>query len=356
MNTSLPPSKVEVDTVVWEHTILDFRNDTFEVFGTFTDKQKAFAFSNSLLWIQESFEEFDVNYSIEWLDVTYSTKATKYKYKLFFEYRWVNVMSYHEGTSHWVVETKNHIRIEWKWLVLLWVDFFVNILKKYFTFDWFRRLDVFVDLKLPLEEVLSHFKELKQSWNDMFWNMGQLITHYIWKYKTSENRYKLIRIYNKLLEIKWNKTQKLYGTPYLEQKHVTRIEIEFRQELCKNITFENFQDIEFLKNLFITHIQKHTKIFDHLQTEKIKLTRAKKKNSFDWLSPEEILTTSALRMFKWLWRNILEQWVCPLRVLIDSWSYSKQTLLDIAFSIDDDWVLDTEQFEFYRKTSNLFDN
>lgn len=329
--TTKPKTKLlETPKKLKKTDIFSFRMDTFEIFGNFPEKSKCF-FPLSL----GSERELDVQYKLDTdLEVEYSTRATKYLYKLIFSFNWVSCIEYHEGTQLSAnIKTRNHIAVTGKAWKLLWQQRIFRIIERYFTFEGFRRLDIALDITLPITEILLHFSKLKQKWRTEHWPSWDIETYYIWAYKKADNRYKLIRLYNKILEIKANQTQALYSE-YLKQSHITRIEIELREELCKFITWQQAKDPVWLMDTFVSNIQKHTKLFDDFQGQKIKLTRSKK-SILETLEPEQIMNSQALKMFKGLAKSLKEKTICPIRYLVKEWVYDIDTLRDIFIAFDE---------------------
>lgn len=322
--------KSKKDFKIRSQNILDFRLDTLDIYGEFLERNEAVDhFIGGEFLANNNYKLLDFDYEL-------STKARKYKYKLIFSLKGKSCIEYLEGTKYNAVfpETKNTIRVNGIAWRILWEKKLFEILDTYFKPSTFMRQDIAIDVLHPIRKVLSHFAELKQAGTDFYDSQWDVETHYIWKYKKSQNRYKLIRIYDKLRDIKHNNNQEFY-TDYLTHRDVTRIEIEFRIELCKNVTYEQAKDKQFIKDLFCTHIAKHTDIFTEFQKNKISLTRAKKSISLDELSPEEILTSQRLKMFTWLAYNILKSWVDPIRILTEKKIYQDDTMTDIALATED---------------------
>ena len=80
-------------------------------------------------------------------------------------------------------------------------------------------------------------------------------------------------MYDKIKDSKAKNKHRLYSHYFIENS-VTRVEIEFRSELAKNV--ENFNDIFdeiYQLALFKNYIQKHTDIFNDISEEQITLYR-----------------------------------------------------------------------------------
>ena len=336
--------------------ILNFWMDTIECFWELKNKSDYF-FKHVLTPWELDFDDW---YKVaDDIDIEYSTKPSKYLYKISFKKDWVLCLAYYEWTMTSAnIKTRNLYTVYWKWWRLLWKKRVYELLDQLFVFTWFRRLDLSCDLLLPIEQVLSSFKKLTQKWADLYWDRGTTETHYIWDYKKANNKYMLIRIYDKLKEIRHEKTQHLY-TDYLLHEHVTRIEIVFREETSKNIKWSEAIDKEnYSFNLFCTKLEKHTKIFSELQNKKITLKRDSKSVDLSELNPEQILDSNYLKVFKWYARNLLSVWICPIHLLLLSNQYDSNTMQDIIYS-QIEWEFNLNEYKTglnYRNVRSIFKN
>jgi hypothetical protein len=87
----------------------------------------------------------------------------------------------------------------------------------------------------------------------------------------------VIRVYNKILDINVKHKNKLYKN-YLVEDFVTRIELEIRPELAKNITLNEIFNDTFLSGVFKNYLRHHTYLFKNNDVENITLF---KKNETD---------------------------------------------------------------------------
>lgn len=347
------PKTIKI-TKIKKSDILDFRMDTIECFWQFLNKNECFWTPALTTWEAD----YDINYTIaDDITIDYSIRPTKYKYKLTFLKNRTPILAYYEWDPKQDFPTKNYYTVYWKAWRLLSQERIYQILNTHFQFEWFRRLDIAIDLKQPLDQILNTVKTLSQKGADFYGSKWEIETHFIGAKKKADNRYILIRFYDKIKEIRHSKTQRLY-TNYLIEPHVTRIEIEFREETCKNITWQQATTQDYLFNLFYSYINKHTKIFSKLQSETIKLTRAKKSLDLSELTPEEILASTSLKMFKWLARNFREVGICPVHILLLEQYYDDNTLWDII-SASQNGTLDLTQYKEglnHRNVTQIFRN
>lgn len=329
---------------------IELRWDTLDIYWDFNEKNNAV--DNFLWWnfLQNN------NYTLLDFDYSLSTKASKYKYKLIFSKDNHSCIEYMEGlTLNEYVTTKNTIRINWLAWALLWEKQIYHIIDTYFTPTTFKRLDIAWDIPKSISSIKSKFKKLKQAWSEIYGSQWQIQTYYIGKYQNKDNKYKLIRLYDKLVSIKLKWEQDLYKD-HLTYKAVTRIEIELRIELCKNITWQQFKNKQFLQALFFTHLQKHTEIFSEIDFNKIIHIRPKKINSLDELTPDEILDSRYIKTFLGWSYNLKKAWVCPIRVLTENNLYFDDTMTDISLSTEN-WIFSLWDFNTQtniHNTKNIF--
>lgn len=70
----------------------------------------------------------------------------------------------------------------------------------------------------------------------------------------------------------------------MQYEHITRVELEIRRELAKNISLENIFQKNIQKAIFRNYLEKHTDFFTDFSEEKMSLFQEKKKiNVFDIL-------------------------------------------------------------------------
>ena len=206
--------------------------------------------------------------------------------------------------------------------------------KKWINELTIKRFDLALDIKREIQKwVLDHFKNRTQKWANFYWSKWDVETHYIWAYSVRENKSSLIRIYNKKADILKKWTQYLYPD-YLLEKHVTRIEIEFRVELTKLVKIDSLSDPMYLFNLMLKYFKKHTNIFETLKTNKVeKLKRFNKKINIEELKFDQVVRQRYLAAFKWYAKTILKIWACPVDILLRNQLISEITQNDIPYCI-----------------------
>ena len=282
--------------------IIHFWLDHLEIFWTFK-------------YENEYFEKLDFdnsNYSEFWKFIITKNEVKKYKYKITFTKDNYTIFSYYKGLKkvNWVnIETKDYICIYSTAFKLLEKENILSFLKN-FELKHLRRFDICMDFNIHIEELLKFFKEpntwkiYKKSWN--------IETKYFWELRNTLNKRQIIRVYNKIKDIIEKKKLKLYPD-YLSFWEVTRVELEIRQELAKNIdylsVFENNKIIAIFKN----YIWRYSKIMEIFEIEK--LTLYKKKLNFEKYQ-KNFYEIKRYKNFVWYAKNLLELGFCPVRILI----------------------------------------
>jgi len=297
-----------------ENDIFHFWLDHLEVYGIFKYESELFDkldFDNSNYWELEDYT-FTKN---EVTRFKYKIIFTKDNYSLFAYYKWI------PKSKKQPVWTKDYITIYSTAFKLMEYEEILYFLEFYFDLKHCRRFDICIDLKIDIEQLTKYFndfdtwREYKKSW--------KLETRYIWEVKNSLNKRQLIRIYDKFKDIVVKKKLKLYED-YLIEKNITRIELEVRQELAKNINYQEVFNDSLLVWIFKNYLNKHTDIFDKIESDKITLYRPKIK-----LDPESFQSlyykTQRKNIFIWHARTIFNMWFCPIRVLIWEWYIQPKT-------------------------------
>ena len=297
-----------------ENDIFHFWLDHLEVYGTFkyeTDLFDTLDFDNSNYWELE--------------DYTFTkNEVQKFKYKIIFTKDNYSLFAYYKWKPKWEkqwVATKDYITIYSTAFKLMEYEEILYFLDYYFDLKHCRRFDICIDLKIDIEQLIKYFnnfdtwREYKKSW--------KLETRYIWEVKNSLNKRQIIRIYDKFKDIVAKKKLKLYED-YLIEKEITRVELEIRQELAKNISYTEVFNDSLLVWIFKNYLLKHTDIFNGIETDKITLYKPKIK-----LDPENFQSlyykTQKKNIFIWHAKTIYNLWFCPVRVLIWEWYIQEKT-------------------------------
>lgn len=287
--------------------ILSFHIDYLEIYGTFRSIksiQNWLDFDNSNI---SSFGDFICMYSDA---QNYKSKVTFIKDNVpcFAYYEWVQVSE--------LITTKNYFVVYWKAFRVFSIEEILAFIEEHLDIGSLKRFDLALDASEDIEYVLHEFNELSQKWARIYWEWGKIQTYYIWEKQNRFNRSLLIRIYDKIADIHAKWLQRLYPE-YLNEEGVTRMELEFRAELCKNLAFENLKDKDYLFRLFVTYIEKHTTIFKWLKTQKVdKLIRPKKKLNLEKKSYLSTVPKRYNSAFMGYARNIMKLWCCPVDILL----------------------------------------
>lgn len=287
--------------------ILSFHIDYLEIYGAFRNIksiQKWLDFDNSNI---STFGNFVCIYSDA---QNYKSKVTFIKDNVpcFAYYEWVQVSE--------LITTKNYFIVYGKAFRVFPIEEILAFIDENIDIGALKRVDLALDVSEDIEYVLNEFSDLSQKWARIYGEWGKIQTYYIWEKQNRFNRSLLIRIYDKIADIHVKWLQRLYPE-YLNEEWVTRMELEFRADLCKNLEFEKLKDRDYLFCLFVTYIEKHTTIFKWLKTQKVdKLIRPKKKLDLQKKSYLNTISKRYLSAFLGYARNIIKQWCCPIDILL----------------------------------------
>jgi hypothetical protein len=83
----------------------------------------------------------------------------------------------------------------------------------------------------------------------------------------------------------------------LKQDNVTRIEFEFRSELCKKITLHHLLDRTYIFNIFLSYIKQYTSAFDKFKFDITKLNVQNKRIDIEELKSNQLLKQRYLNIF-----------------------------------------------------------
>ncbi len=287
--------------------ILSFHIDYLEIYGTFRNIksiQKWLDFDNSNI---SSFGDFICMYS----DArNYKSKVTFIKDNVpcFAYYEWVQVSE--------LITTKNYFIVYGKAFRVFSVEEILAFIEEHLDMGLIKRLDLALDVSEDIEFVLHEFSELSQKWARIYGEGWKIQTYYIWEKQNRYNRSLLIRIYDKIADIQTKWLQRLYPE-YLQEDWVTRMELEFRVDLCRSLIFGNLKDKDYLFRLFVTYIERHTTIFKGLKTKKVdKLIQPKKKLDTKNKSYVTSIPKRYISAFLGYSRNIMKLWWCPIDILL----------------------------------------
>lgn len=326
--------------------IFNFNVDEIEIYWTFSN------YKELLKWLNGSnsdfmiFEDFTLSKQENLRDYEYKIDFIKDSLKCYGFYVWKAINN--------KIKTRNYFVVYWGWLKLIPLNEIIDFIDTYIELDeidvakWnkhntMKRFDLAIDIKKDIASIIKNFHNLEQKWAKYFWSKWELETYYIWEYKKRDNRRLLIRIYDKIKDIKQKNKQAIYWE-YLSEDNITRIEIEFRTELLRYLKIHQLLDRSYIFNLFTSYINKHTNIFDKIKDDNItKLKYLNKKIDLEELSHNQVLKERYIRSFLWYSKNILEIWSCPVDILFQEWIISQTTKQDIEWWMKK-WVFDTNLY------------
>lgn len=318
----------------------DIRNN---IFNFWIDYLEVYWELNCIRELVKGLDADNSNFShFEDFTVTFDDNIRNYEYKLtffknnvpcFWYYRWVMINDF--------VETKDYICFYGSAFRVLGEKYILGFIRDNIAYEKVKRFDLALDITLPIQNILNEFKDIKQTGSKFFWAGGAIETVYIGQKKRT-NKQTLIRIYNKIADIYAKEKQNLLAE-YLNHEYVTRIEIEFREEISCNIDILQFYERKYLLDVFYSYISKHTDIFKNIEYERIYLKRLKKDFDPESVDSARMIGDKYRKMFMSYARKILK-YSCPVDILLRNDLVSSTTQKDIVLSIQN-WKLD---LEFYR--------
>lgn len=297
--------------------ILHFWLDHLEVYTTFNDE----SLFNELEASQKA--ELD-EYSIE------KNLVPKYEYKILFRKDDYPVFAYYKWTPRNEsnpVWTRDYIVCYSTAFKLMEYEEVCYFLENYSEPWKCKRFDICMDILEDTTELLT--KKFKpQKTGTEFTKSGNIETRYYWELQNTKNKRQLIRVYDKISDIKNKKKIELYKD-YLIHDKVTRVELEVRLDLAKNMIYKNIFNDTLLIWIFKNYLYKWSPIFEEIKTEKITLYKAPeiKFNSEDYQGV--YYKTEKKGMFLWYAKTIFNLWFCPVRVLILAWFVKEKTLMSL---------------------------
>ncbi len=326
--------------------IFNFNVDEIEIYGTFCNYEMLLEWINNSNTDYLIFDEFTLKKSDKLRDYEFKVDFWKNNFPCFAFYIWKKL-----NTS---IETRDYFKVYWSAFQIMELNEIIDFIDSYLMldrtdlnngkrFNTLKRFDLAIDIKKPIDNILKNFNDLSQKWASYFGAKWEVETHYIWEYQKRYNKALLIRIYDKIKDIKKKNKQVLYWD-YLLEDNITRIELEFRTELIKNFKINNLLDKSYILNLFIKYIEKHTKLFEKIKTQDIeKLKRLNKKINLEELQANQILRDRYISSFQWYAKTILKLWACPVDILIRCLLLSDITKHDIALWIEGN-IFDPEKY------------
>ena len=353
--------------IINKNDIINFSIDYIELFWTLNNYKEV------LKWLDDDNSNFR---EYKWYTIEKTENLRNYDYKITFWkdnipvfawYEWKQLNEFIETKDYFVVygsafnifsiaEIVDFINENLK--IDFWSRYYIRNLNKRLQEErdyWFiiKRLDLALDVIKPIETVVKNFRELKSKWAKFFDDKWKIQTYYIWEKKNTLNKNLLIRIYDKIADIKQKEKQYLYPS-YLKEEHITRIELEFRSELLKFLKLEQLLDKWYMLNLFTSYSKKHTNLFSKLESKDIaRLKKLNKTISVKDLHSRQLTKKRYLNTFLWYSKKFIELWTCPVHILIKEWIIKYSTKVDIWLSIDEEWKLNTSKYRDWITQKNL---
>ncbi len=312
--------------LIMKDLFFHFWLDLLEFFWSFKDESifNKFYFDNSNYW------EF---YNYKFI----KRRVPKYEYKIIFLKDNHSLFAYYKGDKNleWYIKTKDHITIYSTAFRILDMHEIYSFLNRNFNLKHCRRFDICMDLKIDINELLKYFDEVK-TWKEYKKN-SNIETRYYWQVKNSLNKRYIIRIYDKIKDI-IEKDKCLLYQNYLSEDFVTRVELEIRPELAKNISFERLFEREELIWIYKNYLSKITEIFDSMKGESITLYSDKYKIIDPELYQSNYYKNFKKNIFLWHAKTIYNLWFCPVRVLIWEWYINDKTKISLWIEKIEDFI------------------
>lgn len=325
-----------------------------EIFGFNIDKIEIYW---TIKWIYEKAKELDKLKESEWWNIKEieflwytlekDEKAWNCDYKIIFKKNDINVFTFYKWRVAYIT-TYDHLIVQWK-------CFRVNSNEEIYNFITnnidetsikafqLKRFDLALDIKRNLPDwILKYCKKLKQKWSNFYWDWWSHQSHYRGEKKNRKNRRFLLRFYDKKDDILEKWLQDLYPE-YLLEENITRIEIEFRPDLCWSVKIDEIFNLKYSFNLLLKYLKKHTEIFEWLKTMDVEKLKSKKYTvDLDRLSTDSTVRERYLRAFLWYARRLLKAWICPTDVMISNFLILPKTENRISLMPKFDAVLYTQ--------------
>ena len=322
---------------IQKEDILSFHIDYLEVFCTLKD-YKEFA-----EWLDSDNSNYRIlwDYTIEKMD-----RVQNYSFKLTFWRDQLPCFAWYLGKKiNTFMHTRDYFIAYWSAFLVMEIEEILQFLQEHFICDGverisshalptIKRFDLALDIAYPIKDILLEFPKSKQKGSDIYGEDGETQTRYIWEVQNRKNKWLLIRIYNKIVDIHEKGKQKLY-TDYLLHDHVTRIELEFRRDLSVWLPLLDVLDKQKLFDLYVLYLKKHSKICDELKLstwDTKKLRRSRKKVDLEELRYNQVVRKRYTNAFLGYAKKFLSLGSCPVDVLIRRNVYDPQTVQDILIS------------------------
>ncbi len=282
--------------------ILFFGLDHLECYGTFL---------HEYLFEGMDFENSNVREFGEYVVTKHEVR--KYAYKMVFTRQNHPIFAYYKGKKG-SVSTKDYLCAYSSAFRLIGREGVFRFLYSHLEPTKLRRFDLALDLARPVETLWPHFPTPKQKWSVLHGARGNPETYYIGELKDTENKFKLVRIYDKIADT-LKKSKGATFAEYLELPFVTRVEIEIRPELAKNARIDKLESDDYLLGIFVTYITPHAGTFGFLSEEKIGLFSKPKT-----VDPELLQSTAyrqhRTKLFLCYAKELYLRSICPVELLL----------------------------------------
>ena len=202
----------------------------------------------------------------------------------------------------------------------------LRVVREGFEPSRIRRFDVCLDLRgWEVRDVQSRlFAKIPTAWSDIN-GRGGPETLYLGTFKRSVNKLSLVRIYDKIKDVRKKGKHLLYPEYAASDEPIARVEVEFRSSLCRQVELGRLLDHDYLLSLFKHPVSRYTNLFIEAlpgTPESLFLKRPK-------VSPEEIQSKaerdSRVRMCIGHMRGIWRLGVCPVELAIYLRLYREET-------------------------------
>lgn len=152
---------------------------------------------------------------------------------------------------------------------------------------------------------------------------GKIETFYIGELRNTANKFKLVRVYDKIADTLKKSKGSTFGE-YLTLPHVTRMEVEIRTELARNARLDKLGSQEYLFGVFKRYLGGHTDLLDKLEAEEVPLYV--KRQDVD---PETLQSTAyrqqRTKLFLSYAGELFSRGICPVELLLFEGIISERT-------------------------------
>lgn len=246
-----------------------------------------------------------------------------YLYKITFIRENHPLFAYYKGDAGASVRTRDYVCAYSSAFRILWETGVREFVEKHFEIHKLRRFDVCLDLPYPISRIDAEFPTPKQKHAEFSGSGWALETRYIGEKRNSLNKRQLVRVYDKIADTVKKGKQLLYSE-YLTLEAVTRVELEIRSELAKNVEFHEAFDRTRLLRIFKNYLSRHTAMFDGLPEEPETLFRKRETVDGDAIQDRAYWTHKA-KLLRGIAKNMLKVGICPVEMLMKDGILAERT-------------------------------